>query len=132
TVRTALLGRRSDSDVVLPSRPLGAMHGEAAARTLAGAGAVVRVGERVDDLDDVDADTIVVALPPRESARLLGEGAAQPEGSRFVPGPPPCDRARARGVRTSCAQARGRTPAGRRRWRARSGQAAPLRVCCPM
>ena len=84
TVRTALLGRRSDSDVVLPSRPLGAMHGEAAARTLAGAGAVVRVGERVDDLDDVDADTIVVALPPRESARLLGEDAPQLEDSPIV------------------------------------------------
>jgi squalene-associated FAD-dependent desaturase len=73
TVRTALLGPRADSDVVLPSRPLGAMHGDAAARALTEAGASMRVGERVEDLDDLDADAVVVAVPPRESARLLGE-----------------------------------------------------------
>ncbi len=84
TVRTALLGRRADSDVILPARPLGAMHGDAAARALASAGAVVRTGERVEDLDELDADAIVVAVPPRESARLLGEAARALEDSPIV------------------------------------------------
>jgi squalene-associated FAD-dependent desaturase len=84
TVRTALLGRRSDSDAVLPSRPLGAMHGEAAARALGAAGAVVRVGERVDDLAALDADAIVLAVPPRESARLLREDPPALEDSPIV------------------------------------------------
>jgi hydroxysqualene dehydroxylase len=70
TVRTALLGPRANADLVLPTRPLGAMHGDAAGRVLADR---VRLGERVESLDDVDADAIVVATPPRESARLLGE-----------------------------------------------------------
>jgi squalene-associated FAD-dependent desaturase len=84
TVRTALLGRRSDSDVILPARPLGAMHGEAVLRALAGAGAIVRTGERVDDLDELDADAIVVAVPPHESARLLGEPEPALEDSPIV------------------------------------------------
>ena len=84
TVRTALLGRRADSDVILPTQPLGAMHGAAARRALAGGGAVVRTGERVDDLDDLDADAIVVAVPPHESARLLGEAEPGLEDSPIV------------------------------------------------
>ena len=84
TVRTALLGRRADSDLILPTRPLGAMHGEAAARALESAGAAVRTGERVDDLDAIDADAIVVAVPPRESARLLGEPEPVLEDSPIV------------------------------------------------
>jgi squalene-associated FAD-dependent desaturase len=70
TVRTALLGPRRNSDLVLPLKPLGAMHGDAAGRVL---GDGVRLNERVESLDELDADAIVVALPPRESARLLGE-----------------------------------------------------------
>jgi hypothetical protein len=70
TVRTALLGPRANADLVLPLRPLGAMHGDAAGRVL---GDRVRLGERVEALDHLDADAIVVAVPPRESARLLGE-----------------------------------------------------------
>jgi squalene-associated FAD-dependent desaturase len=73
TVRTALLGPRANADLVLPVRPLGAMHGDAAGRALEAAGAAVRLGERVESLDDLDADAIVVATPPKESARLLGE-----------------------------------------------------------
>jgi len=84
TVRTALLGRRADSDLILPTRPLGAMHGEAAARALESAGAAVRTGERVDDLDELDADAIVVAVPPHESARLLGEAERALEDSPIV------------------------------------------------
>jgi squalene-associated FAD-dependent desaturase len=73
TVRTALLGERSDSDLLLPAKPLGEMHGEAAGRALAAAGAHFHVGERVESLDDLDAAAVVVAVPPRESVRLLGE-----------------------------------------------------------
>jgi squalene-associated FAD-dependent desaturase len=73
TVRTALLSSREASDVIIPARPLGWMHGDAAGRALEAAGAVVRPGERVGSLDEVDADAIVVATPPAEAARLLGE-----------------------------------------------------------
>src|SRR5204862_5001454 len=67
TVRTALLGERSDSDLVLPTRPLGEMHGEAAGRALEAAGATVETDSRVDDADSLDADAVVLAVPPAES-----------------------------------------------------------------
>ena len=73
TVRTALLSGRRASDLLLPTRPLGEMHGEAAGRALEAAGAVVRTGARVDDLGELQADAVVVAVPPAESGRLLGE-----------------------------------------------------------
>lgn len=81
TVRTSLLGPRANSDLVLPIRPLGAMHGDAAGLAL---GDRVRLGERVESLDDLDADGIVLAVPPRESARLLGEPDPQLEDSPIV------------------------------------------------
>ena len=81
TVRTSLLGPRRNSDLVLPQRPLGAMHGDAAGRVL---GERVRLEERVESLDDLDADAIVVAVPPRESARLLGEEPPALEDSPIV------------------------------------------------
>ena len=84
TVRTALLAARRNSDLILPRRPLGAMHGDAARRALEREGATVRTGTRVDDLDDLDADAIVVATPPRESARLLGEPEPKFEDSPIV------------------------------------------------
>ena len=83
TVRTALLAGRGAADLVLPAKPLGAMHGEAAARALAEHGAVVRTEARVaevtpnavvlQDGEQLAADAIVVAVPPAESSRLLGE-----------------------------------------------------------
>ena len=73
TVRTALLGERSDSDLLLPTKPLGEMHGDAAGRALETAGAQVHTGARVERLDDLDAEAVVVAVPPGESAKLLGE-----------------------------------------------------------
>ena len=82
TVQTALLGERDASDVILPIEPLGAMHGAAALGVLRDGGAVVRLGERVTALEAgavvladggrVEADLVVVAVPPEESARLLG------------------------------------------------------------
>src|SRR5438445_6095671 len=81
TVRTALLGPRGNSDVVLPLKPLGWMHGDAAGRLL---GDRVRLEERVESLDDLDADAIVVAVPPQESARLLGVPAPGLEDSPIL------------------------------------------------
>jgi squalene-associated FAD-dependent desaturase len=72
TVRTALLGPRGSADLILPTRPLGAMHGDAAGRALRAAGAAI-LTERVDSLEDLDADKVIVAVPQRESGRLLGE-----------------------------------------------------------
>jgi hypothetical protein len=83
TVRTALLGPRANGDLILPLKPLGWMHGDAAGRALAAAGASVRLDCKAvamtdnvvetADGDAVEADAVVVATPPRESARLLGE-----------------------------------------------------------
>jgi hydroxysqualene dehydroxylase len=73
TAVRALRSGRVASDLVLPTAPLGRMHGEAAARALEQAGGRVRTNARVDDLADVAADAIVVALAPDEAARLLGE-----------------------------------------------------------
>jgi hydroxysqualene dehydroxylase len=73
TVVRALRSGRAASDLVLPTAPLGRMHGEAAARKLEEAGADVRTNARVDDLAELEADAIVLALPPDEAAPLLGE-----------------------------------------------------------
>jgi squalene-associated FAD-dependent desaturase len=81
TVRTALLGPRANSDLVLPLKPLGWMHGDAAGRLLGDRAVLDR---RVESLDELDADGIVVAAPPRESARLLGEPAPALEDSPIV------------------------------------------------
>ena len=81
TVRTALLGPRANSDLVLPTRPLGWMHGDAAGRVL---GDRVRLEQRIESLDELDADAVVVAVPPRESARLLGEEEPALEDSPIV------------------------------------------------
>jgi hydroxysqualene dehydroxylase len=73
TVRTALRSGRAASDLVLPVAPLGEMHGAAALRALEAAGADVRTGVRVDDLAELDAEGVVVAVPPEEASRLLGQ-----------------------------------------------------------
>ena len=84
TVQTALLAGRRAGELVLPAKPLGWMHGDAARRTLEHSGATVETGVRVDDLDDLDADAVVVATPPVESARLLGEAEPDLEPSPIV------------------------------------------------
>jgi hydroxysqualene dehydroxylase len=81
TVRTALLGPRGNADLVLPLKPLGWMHGDAGGRVL---GDRVRLEDRVESLDDLDADAIVVAVPPHESARLLGHADPGIEDSPIV------------------------------------------------
>jgi squalene-associated FAD-dependent desaturase len=94
TVRTALLGPRANSDLVLPVRPLGWMHGDAAGRALAAAGVSVRLDCKAvvmqdnvvetSDGDVLEADAVVVAVPPRESARLLAEPDPELEDSPIV------------------------------------------------
>jgi squalene-associated FAD-dependent desaturase len=84
TVRTSLLGPRANSDLILPARPLGRMHGDAAGRALEEAGASVQTETRVSSLEEIDADAIVVAVPPAESARLLGEPQSALEDSPIV------------------------------------------------
>jgi squalene-associated FAD-dependent desaturase len=83
TVQTALLAGRGASDLLVPVAPLGGMHGDAAAEALEDSGADLRLRTRAVSLDDgavvlaeggrVEADAIVVALPPAESAQLLGD-----------------------------------------------------------
>jgi squalene-associated FAD-dependent desaturase len=73
TVLRALRAGRAASDLVLPTAPLGQMHGDAAGRALEEAGARVQTSARVDDLADLDADAVILALPPDEASRLLGE-----------------------------------------------------------
>jgi squalene-associated FAD-dependent desaturase len=94
TVQTALLGEREASDLVLPAAPLGQMHGEAAGRVLGERGAAVRTNARAVSLDEdavslvdgerVEGDGFVLAVPPGESARLLGEPAPALEDSPIV------------------------------------------------
>ena len=60
------------------------MHGDAAGRALA-ATARVRLelaGRR--SLDELDADAVIVAVPPREAAALLGEDPPALEDSPIV------------------------------------------------
>jgi hydroxysqualene dehydroxylase len=66
TVRTALLGPRASSDLVLPRKPLGWMHGDAAGRALEAAGATIETGVRVDDPAELNADVVVDARPSTE------------------------------------------------------------------
>jgi uncharacterized protein with NAD-binding domain and iron-sulfur cluster len=60
------------------------MHGDAAGAALEAAGATVLTESRVSSLDELEADAIVVAVPPRESARLLGEPEPALEDSPIV------------------------------------------------
>jgi squalene-associated FAD-dependent desaturase len=73
TVLTAMRSGRAASDLILPAAPLGDMHGGAARSALEEAGAEVRTDARVTDLDEVEADAIVLAVPPGEASRLLDE-----------------------------------------------------------
>jgi squalene-associated FAD-dependent desaturase len=71
TVQTAFFGGRGASDLLLPIEPLGQMHGEAAGRALESAGADVRLESRVESLDQVEADAVIVSVPDTEAGRLL-------------------------------------------------------------
>jgi squalene-associated FAD-dependent desaturase len=84
TVQTALLGGSQASELLLPTEPLGEMHGAAAGRALDQAGAQVRLESRVESLDELDAGAAVIAVPPTEAARLLGGEPPDLEDSPIV------------------------------------------------
>lgn len=94
TVRTALLAGPGASDLLLPAAPLGEMHGKAAGRALEAGGARVELRARVEALEEgaavlaggerVAGDGFVVAVPPVESAELLGEPPPALENSPIV------------------------------------------------
>jgi len=84
TVQTALLAGGGASDLLLPTAPLGDMHGAAAGAELERRGAEILLGTRVASLEELDADGVVVAVPPSESARLLGEPEPTLEDSPIV------------------------------------------------
>ncbi|HEY6069104.1 MAG TPA: hydroxysqualene dehydroxylase HpnE [Gaiellaceae bacterium] len=84
TVQRGLLAGRRASDVLLPTVPLGDMHGRAVRAALEDRGVTVETNSRVDDLDGLDADGLVVAVPPKESALLLGEPEPALEDSPIV------------------------------------------------
>jgi squalene-associated FAD-dependent desaturase len=84
TVQTALLAGGGASDLLLPTAPLGDMHGAAAGAELERRGAEILLGTRVASLEELDADGVVVAVPPSESTRLLGEPEPTLEDSPIV------------------------------------------------
>ena len=83
--RTGLLDERSAADIGIPRAPLGVVHGEAAARALAEAGAEVRLrapvrgvhveGGRVRGVETeeglVETDAVILATPPDAAAALV-------------------------------------------------------------
>ena len=84
TVRTAFFGGRGASDLLLPTEPLGEMHGDAAGRALGAAGAEVRLESRVESLDELDADAVISAVSDTETGRLLAMSPPDLEPSPIV------------------------------------------------
>jgi squalene-associated FAD-dependent desaturase len=71
--QTGLLEANAAADLGWAAVPLGRLHGEAAERALAAAGVEVRLRAAVGSLDEVSADAVVLAVPHREAAQLLGK-----------------------------------------------------------
>jgi squalene-associated FAD-dependent desaturase len=90
-VKTGLLGDADAADIGVPALALGELHGTAAARRLDQLGAAVRLqakvaaiepkGEReflvrlADSDETLEADTVVLAVPHEQAARLVPAGA---------------------------------------------------------
>ncbi|HEX7661774.1 MAG TPA: hydroxysqualene dehydroxylase HpnE [Pseudonocardiaceae bacterium] len=94
--RTALLRHADAADIGVPRRPLGELHGEAAAAFLGRHGGTVLTRAAVreirptaegwlvcTDTGSVTADAVVVAVPPESAAEILPAGAL-PEPSRLL------------------------------------------------
>jgi len=99
-VKTGLLGKNSAADIGVPARPLGELHGDAAAAALAKLGARVAVGTKVSGIDvtadpgaryrvrlahpsadqpaQLDADAVVLAVPHAKAAPLVPPDALPP------------------------------------------------------
>jgi squalene-associated FAD-dependent desaturase len=88
--RTGLLDEADAADIGWARQPLGVVHGDAAAAVLASAGAEVVTGTAVDRIDSadglavrfagrrIDADAVILAVPPDVAAGLLPAGALAP------------------------------------------------------
>jgi len=87
--RTALLEHNSAADIGWSRVPLSDLHDGPSRRALAAAGAEVRLGARIERIvarpgagflvegpaDGVEADAVVLAVPPQRAAGLLPDGA---------------------------------------------------------
>ncbi|HEY3683410.1 MAG TPA: hydroxysqualene dehydroxylase HpnE [Streptosporangiaceae bacterium] len=96
-IKTGLLGARDAADIGVPSVPLGELHGEAAAKTLAGLGADVRTRAKVTAIERRDgggfrvladgerhpADAVILAVPHPAAAALVPR-AAVPEAGEWA------------------------------------------------
>ena len=96
-VQTGLLGDKGAADIGVPARPLGELHGTAAATRLSDLGATVRLNTKVaaididssgtaftvrlgrDSGDDIPADAVVLAVPHQAAAKLIPAGALPQE-----------------------------------------------------
>lgn len=86
-LQDALFSGRGGADLLLPRTDLGALLPDPALRWLADHGATLRIGHRVQSLipadgrwqlDDTEADRVVLAVAPWDAARLVrGAGLAQ-------------------------------------------------------
>jgi monoamine oxidase len=73
-----LLDRADAADIGWARVPLQQLHGDAALSALAAAGVEVRTGVRLGTLDQLggmDADAVILAVPPEQAERLLPSGA---------------------------------------------------------
>jgi squalene-associated FAD-dependent desaturase len=70
--QTGLLESSSAADIGWAAVPLGKLHGEAAERALGEAGVEVRLRAPVASLAALAADAVVLAVPHKEAAELLG------------------------------------------------------------
>jgi squalene-associated FAD-dependent desaturase len=69
--QTGLLEAKAAADIGWAAVPLGRLHGKAAERALAAAGVEVRLRAPVGSLEELGAETVVLAVPHREAAALL-------------------------------------------------------------
>jgi squalene-associated FAD-dependent desaturase len=73
--KVGLLEEAAASDVGYATVPLQQVHGDMAERALAAAGVDVHVKARVESLDELSAQTVVLAVPHDDAATLLPDGA---------------------------------------------------------
>jgi squalene-associated FAD-dependent desaturase len=73
--KTGLLERADAGDLGYAAVPLQRLHGDAAERALADAGVDVRLRATASSIDALDADCVVLAVPPNSAAALLPPGA---------------------------------------------------------
>jgi squalene-associated FAD-dependent desaturase len=109
-VKTALLGARDAADIGVPGVPLGDLHGRAAGELLARMGAQVRLGAKAAAVEvlpggpggpgarfrvtlaghrggALDADGVVLAVPPAVAAQLAPAGVGGGPAAGNMPGP---------------------------------------------